>query len=146
MTLEGQKFYPGEEATPQQVMRLAGEYRAAAALLWDARRRRAPLSLAPYRFVAIHAVELYLNAYLQAQGHAPKAVRGMQHNFAARSELAIRAGMKLGVRTRLHLQSLDREYVICRYGPEQLETMSQLTRLNATLDEIANKVEAAVSR
>ena len=148
MSIEGQEIYPGEEATPRQLVQLAAEWQRAAGLLWDARRRRAPLSLAPYRFVAIHAVELYLNAFLQAKGHAPKVVRGMQHNLAARTALAAEAGLKLRPKTRAHLKTMtgSREHLIARYGPEQIATASQLNRVGATLNEIAREVEMAVSR
>jgi hypothetical protein len=148
MSAEGQKFYPGNEATPVQLMQLAAEWRRAAGLLWDARRRRAPLSFAPYRFVAIHAVELYLNAFLQAKGHAPKAVRGMQHNLAARTALAVEAGLKLRPKTRAHLKTMtgSREHLVARYGPEQIAAASELNRVGATLNEFATEVEAVVVR
>lgn len=146
MTIEGQKFYPGEETSPGQVLQLAAEYRRAAGRLWSERRSKSPLSAAPYRLVAIHAVELYLNAYLQAKGHAPKVVRSMQHNLAARTALAIKAGLALRIKTKAHLQTMtdSREYLVARYGPDQLSTVSELNRLGATLEQVAREVEAVV--
>jgi hypothetical protein len=146
MTIQGQKFfYPGAVATPAQVLSLAEEYRQAALSLLPAGRRGQPLSRAPYRLVAIHSLELHLNALLLATGHPMAKVRGLQHDFATRTELAIAAGLKLRGRTILHLRGLSetREYVITRYDPH-LSAASQLNRLAATLDEVAKKVTTLV--
>jgi hypothetical protein len=92
MSVEGQKFsYPGAVATPSQVLSLAEEYRQAAHALLPTGRRRQPLSRAPYRLVAIHSLELHLNALLLATGHPTAKVRGLQHDFATRTELATAA-------------------------------------------------------
>jgi hypothetical protein len=98
--------------------------------------------------VAIHSVELFLNAYLLANGIEPDAVRGMQHNLAQRTKLAIKAGLKLKKRTAEHLHALTatREYLVARYVPAKQEAVSQVNRLQATLKEIAEKVEAVVNR
>ena len=64
MSIEGQKFYPGGEAAPKKLLLLAAEYRRAAETLSLTGRRKVPMSRWPYRLVAIHAVELYLTAYL----------------------------------------------------------------------------------
>jgi hypothetical protein len=47
-------------------------------------------------------------------------------------------------RTALHLSAMEgnREYLVTRYGPEMTGTVSQINRLMATLDEVANKVIA----
>ena len=45
----------------EQIHRLAEEYRRAAQLLRTQQRQGDPLSLAPCRLTAIHAIELYLN-------------------------------------------------------------------------------------
>ena len=37
-----------------------------------------------------------------------------------------------------------REYIIVRYGPDQKAQISELTRLRATLEEVARKVQSAV--
>ncbi|MGX5830619.1 hypothetical protein [Mesorhizobium sp. 43Arga] len=135
--------YPGEEATAEQILRLASEFRNAAVSLQALHRKRNPLSLVPCRFAALHAIELYLNARLLLSGSDPKAVRGLQHDFAARTEKALISGLVLRKRTTHHLSQLtgNREYLVARYGPEMTTTLSQINRLMATLHEIATKVE-----
>lgn len=148
MSVEGQKFsYPGAVATPSQVLSLAEEYRQAARALLPTGRRRQPLSWAPYRLVAIHSLELHLNALLLASGHPMAKVRGLQHDFATRTELALAAGLKLRKRTSLHLRGLSktREYLITRYDPA-LSAASQLNRLAASLEEVAGKVTTLIKR
>ena len=139
------KLCPGDAATPSQLQVLADEYRAAAKVLLEHRRRGAPLSDQPFRLTAIHAVELYLNAFLLRCGHSPSQVRKLQHNLFARADLARKDGLTLRKRTIEHLQSLStaREYLVSRYAPELAKTMSQLNRLEATLDEVAGKVSKA---
>lgn len=146
MTIEGQKFYPGATATPEQLIQLASEYRSAAEMLSQRGRRGQPMSRAPFRLVAIHAIELYLNALVLKLGHPPDKVRGMHHDLAARAELAMAANLKLRKRTLLHLQVLShkREYLITRYDPA-VSAASELNRLTATLKEIADKVTCMVS-
>jgi hypothetical protein len=97
--------------------------------------------------VAIHAVELYLNALLLHRGYMPSQVRGLQHDLAQRAELAVAAGLKLRSRTTAHLAAIarNREYLVIRYGPELNGTSSQINRLLATLDELAKKVTTAVT-
>jgi hypothetical protein len=127
------------------MLRLAEEYRRAAHALFPTGRRRQPLSRAPYRLVAIHAVELHLNALLLTTGLPTARIRGLQHDFATRTELAIAAGLNLRRRTILHLRGLSetREYLITRYDPG-LTSASQLNRIAATLEELAEKVTAMV--
>jgi hypothetical protein len=124
------------------VQALADEYRKASQVLLALGRRGAPLTRAPFRLTAIHAVELYLNAFLLRRGHAPGQIRGLQHDLWARAELALAGGLSLRKRTAEHLRSLSagREYLSSRYGPELAATMSQINRLVATLEEVANKV------
>jgi hypothetical protein len=148
MSIEGQKFYPGEDAEPGELLRLAVEYRRAAKLLLENGRRRDPLSFSPYRFVVIQSVELYLDAFLRTQGHPPTSLRGMPHNFAVRTILAIEGGLKLRHGTAAHLRLITetREYLVARYDPDPKDKLSELTRLRATLDDVAKKVEAVVNR
>ena len=148
MSIEGQKIYPGDEATPQQVLQLADEYRRAAVALQTIGRRRKPLSRAPYRLAAIHAIELYLNALLMAcGGYSSAKLRSLHHDLAQRRVLAARVGLQLRKRTADHLEALSkaREYLVMRYGPEMSAKVSQLNRLEATLDEIAEKVSASIN-
>ena len=148
MSIEGQKFaYPGEGAKPDEVLRLAREYQLAAHALLSLGRRGQPLSHAPFRLLAIHAIELHLNALLLAKGHQSTKVRGMQHNLAARTDAAIALGLILRKRTAQHLRSLSetREYLVSRYDPG-LSALSKINRLSATLDEVAQKATVIVCR
>lgn len=144
MTAKGTDGYPGELASPQQVHALAEEYRKAAHLLLQLGKTGKPLTRAPFRMTAIHAIELYLNAVLLQHGHAPNQIRRLQHDVWARAELAMATGLLLRKRTAAHLRSLSRsrEYLVTRYGPEMVATASQVNRLTATLDEVAKKVVA----
>ena len=141
------KTYPGESATAEQIFRLAEEYRKAAHLLLQLGRRGDPLSRAPCRLSAIHAIELYLNALLLFRGQETSRIRGLQHDLAARTEMAIANGLQLRKRTAEHLSAMagNREYLVTRYGPEMTATISQINRLTATLDEVANKVSAMMA-
>ena len=139
--------YPGTLATPAQIRELADAYCSAAHLLLGAGERRKPLTRAPFRLSAIHAIELYLNAFLLTHGRTAAEVRGLRHDLSARIELAVAAGLKLRVKTTDHLKSLheSREYLVMRYGPELAGTASQVNRLTATLEEIARKVTASMA-
>ncbi|BAB52590.1 hypothetical protein [Mesorhizobium japonicum] len=141
MTNEERK-YPGELASPRQVHELAEEYRKAASLLLQLGRPGKPLTRAPFRLSAIHAIELYLTALLLHRGHNPNQIRKMQHDLSKRTEQALEAGLRLRAKTAKHLQSLsqNREYLVTRYGPELAATASQINRLTATLEEVAVKV------
>lgn len=144
--LDARGPYPGDLATPEEVLRLADAYRQAAMTLAGLGRRGDPVSRAPYRQAAIHAIELYLNALLLRAGHAPGLIRGLQHDFVARSALATACGLILRKRTAEHLTTIasTREHLVTRYGPELTSTLAQLNRLAATLDEIATKVPVAM--
>lgn len=145
---DARSSYPGELATPEDLLRLADSYRQAALALAALGTRGDPVSRAPYRNAAIHAIELYLNALLLRAGHAPSFVRGLQHDFSARADLAITCGLLLRRRTAEHLRMIasTREHLVARYGPELTSTLAQLNRLAATLDEVATKVHFAMSK
>lgn len=148
MSVEGQKFdYPGEGAKPEEVLRLAVQYLEAAKALLPLRKRGNPLSLAPFRLLAIHALEVHLNALLLAKGHKSTKVRGMQHNLAARTDIAVVLGLVLRKRTAQHLRCLSetREYLASRYDPG-LSAASEINRLTATLDEVASKISTLIRR
>jgi hypothetical protein len=134
--------YPGELASPLQIHELAEEYRNAATLLLQLGRSGKPLSRAPFRLSAIHAIELYLTALLLHHGHSPNQIRKMHHDLAARTERTLEAGLRLRTKTANHLRSLsqNREYLVTRYDPEPAATPSQINRLTATLEEVAEKV------
>jgi hypothetical protein len=147
MTTDATKVYPGELATPQQVLMLAHEYRQAAVHLSSLGRPSEPLSRAPFRLAAIHAIELYLNAFLLKRGHPASEIRGLQHNLAERVKLSASYGLYLRIRTAQHISDLaeNREYLVTRYGPEMTSSASQLNRLTATLVEVSNKVSKLMS-
>lgn len=71
-------------ASPPQVHELAEDYRKAATLLLRLGRPGKPLTRAPFRLSAIHAIELYLTALLLHRGHSPNQIRKMQHDLSAR--------------------------------------------------------------
>jgi hypothetical protein len=143
-----QRDYPGQSATAEQVLQLAEEYRKAAQSLVQQGRRRAPLSWAPCRLAAIHAIELYLSALLLHAGLDASAIRAMQHSLAKRTDSAIVGGLKLRKRTTAHLAAMEgsREYLVTRYGPEMTATLSQINRLMASLVEVAAKVTGIVAK
>lgn len=134
--------YPGDGATVEQMRALADEYRKAAQILRQERRSRSP-----FRLTAIHAVELYLNAFLLMRGHKPALIRGWQHDLNKRAERAIKDGLRLRQRTSEHLSKLSsgQEYLASRYPPERSSTLSELNRLEATLEEVATKVLKATA-
>jgi hypothetical protein len=138
--------YPGESATAEEVLLLAEEYQKAARLLLQQGRRGTPVTWAPCRLSAIHAIELFLNALLLHEGHDASAIRGMQHNLVERAEQAVAGGLQLRKRTAAHLSAMvgNREYLVTRYGPEMSATVSQINRLTATLEEVAKKVAAII--
>ena len=92
--------------------------------------------------MAIHAVELYLNALLRHRGHSSEHVRGLQHDLRRRIYLAQEKGLLLRHRTAEHLLKLSetREYLVARYDPRTMDQASQLNRLAAPLEEVALKV------
>lgn len=141
------KKYPGTDATPQQVQSLAHEYRRAAEHLLGLGRKRAPLSRAPFRFNAIHAIELYLNAFLLHVGLSAAKVRGLQHDLAKRTALAEENELCLRKGTVAHLNNMAecREYLTMRYEPKIVES-TQINRLSASLKDVAEKVEAALQK
>lgn len=140
------KPYPGSQATIGQFIGLADEYCVAAYSLLSQCNRTSPSSSAPARLCAIHAVEMYLNAFLIFHGMPPAGVRGLQHNLAERAAAATRNGLSLRSKTQAHLLRIhdQREYLVVRYGPEQVRGLSELNRMFATLKEVSTKVRSTV--
>ena len=138
--------YPGETASAKQLLMLAKEYHTAAHTLFAQGRKGNPLSRAPCRLTAIHAIELYFNALLLHRGLTAAKVRALKHSLDERLHLAQEHGLHLRVRTADHLQAMtgNREYLVTRYGPELTATVSQINRLMATLDEVSSKVSIKV--
>ncbi len=85
--------YPGESASVRGILELAGHYRYAASLLEERSPRGKLHSHIPRRFLALHAIELYLNAFLLAKGIDHKTIRGLQHDIGERAQRAIDAGI-----------------------------------------------------
>ena len=141
-----QPAYPGSEATIEQFVGLADEYLAAAHALLSQVSRKRSLSSAPARLCAIHAVEMYLNAFLISHGIEHRQVRGFRHDVAQRAVMATEKGLRLRVKTQAHLLKIhdQREYLVVRYGPEQAGGLSELNRMFATLNEISTKVRTAL--
>ena len=138
--------YPGSCASAEEVVYLATEYHQAAHTLLQNARKGKPFSRAPARLCAIHAIELYLNAFLLYLGETPGQIRSRQHNLAEKTRLAVDGGLTLRKKTAGHLikMSQDREYLISRYGPETATTLSEVNRLMATLEEVGKKVRSVV--
>ena len=128
------------------MLQLAEEYRKASDLLRKQGRKGKPLSRAPWRLVAIHAIELFLNAFLLEAKHTPPCIRGMQHNLSKRTTLAVKDGLRLRKKTKYHLLQLDerREYLAARYETTDAKALSQLNRLTQSLEEVAKKVSAKI--
>ena len=139
--------YPGSAASSAGIFCLAEEYRRAAKLLRPKGGAGGKLSQAPYRLAAIHAIELYLNAFLLDAGSSAGTIRGYQHDFAARANHAAAAGLVLRKRTLGHLISLAdrREYLVTRYDPDPASRLSEINRLQATLEEVRSKVALRLS-
>lgn len=138
--------YPGSEATVGQFIAMADEYRDAAYALLSQVNRVSMMSSAPARLCAIHAIEMYLSAFLVFHDISHKQVRGLQHDVSQRTTAATQMGLSLRARTRAHLLKIhdQREYLIVRYGPERVGGLSELNRMSATLKEVSTKVRTAI--
>ena len=138
--------YPGSNATPAEFVALADEYFSCAEMLMPRGKPQVASSRAPARLCAIHAIELYLNAFLLNSGEQSQKVRAHLHNLANITEIAISHGLVLRKLTKAHLVKMteDREYLISRYGPEMSTTLSEINRLMATLNEVAKKVKSRI--
>jgi hypothetical protein len=136
---EGSERYPGSDARPDEILDLAAAYAEAAKALFDTAEKGGALSYAPARLCAIHAIELFLNAFLRSRGERPERIRGRLHNLA--NENFCNA-LRLRKKTAKHLIDMTdrREYLISRYAPELTSQHTELNRLQATLNEISTKV------
>jgi hypothetical protein len=141
---ETANHYPGANATAREILLLAGSYHKSAQIL--AQRKGDAISRAPCRFLALHAIELYLNALLRHRGHAPDAIRGMQHDVSKRMDLVVSGGLTLRKRTMEHMAAIaaHREYLVMRYG-DIPATIPQINRLMATMEELAEKVSLTLN-
>jgi hypothetical protein len=137
---------PGSGASAAEIVRFAQAYHTSALMLIEAGRGREAVDRAPGRYCALHAIELYLDAFLRAAGEAPGRLRAHQHNFGMRAALAMERGLAIRRKTALHLVQLSRqrEDLVVRYRPDCMDAICELNRLVASLEEIARKVRAAI--
>lgn len=135
--------YLGVAAGVRGILNLAMQYQNAAGKLGEGSSKPNHL---PRRLLALHAMELYLNAFLLAKGVNPTTIRGVRHDLVERAHVASQAGLVLRRRTVSHLATLsaNNEYHIIRYAPELSSTLSQVTRVMATVDELSRKVRKAL--
>ncbi|MDQ0996282.1 hypothetical protein QFZ34_001459 [Phyllobacterium ifriqiyense] len=132
--------YHGKAAGVRGILNLATQYQDATSKLGEGLPKTSQI---PLRLLAIHAMELYLNAFLLAKGVDPATIRNLRHDLSARTRMASDAGLVLRKRTVAHLARLSEinEYHLIRYAPELLSALSQLNRVMATLDELSRKVQ-----
>jgi hypothetical protein len=139
--------YPGNDVSAAQFSKLALHYADAAHSFSKLPEKQKGLALAPYRLLAIHAIELALNALLLHNNVPPEKVRGLQHNLQERITLTEKFGLTLRAKTVLHIKNLtdSREYLVHRYDPQTSLKVSQLNRLIATMQEVSCKVQALLA-
>ena len=136
--------YPGADARADEVIRLANHYRGAANDLLRLVEEKGARRIAPCRLCAVHAIELYLNAFLLKLGIPQADPRQRPRPRRARGA---------GQRRRSRAPAADGDppgdddasprASVLRYDPGMAE-VAPLNRLWATLDEIARKVTSAV--
>ncbi len=129
----------GNPVNVRDILNLATHYQDAANRLGKGPSKPSHL---PLRLLALHAIELYLNAFLLAKGVDPATIRSFRHDLSQRSRIASEAGLVLRKRTMAHLAALSssNEYHVIRYASESPSKLPQLTRIMATLDELSRKV------
>lgn len=140
--------YPGADCDPVEILALANQFKdAAIKLLAQGRSSHIQAAHAPVRLCALHAIELYLNAYHRFQGEPAEKVRAYMHNFAIKAARAKELGLVLKTGTSDHLDKVSdkREYLVSRYAPGLFSELSQTNRLEATLNEVSNKVTKALA-
>jgi len=133
----------GKSGSVRDVLNVASQYKAAAIKLGEG--SPSPNHL-PQRLLALHAIELYLDALLQAKGLDGETIRKFQHDLGERARIALAAGLVRRSRTLAHLAALssNTEYIIVRYAPELSSTLSQVNRVMTTLEEVSRKVPKMV--
>lgn len=141
-------FYPGSEASVEDLIGLADSYYSAGCSAWTQADPKDPLSFAPVFLCTIQAVEIYLSAFLIFHGVDRRHVRGLQHDLARRTTMAHERGLCLRAKTQAHLQRItdERDYLVVRYGPEQISGLPQPNRMFATMKEVSTKVRRAILR
>jgi hypothetical protein len=134
--------YLGSGMCPTQLRLLAAHYANAALACENLPTKQKGLALTPYRLLAIHAIELALNALLLHNHISPPEIRGLRHNLDERFSIAQKFGLSLRAKTVLHIKEMTEkhEYLVLRYDIESSMKVSHLNRLQATLNEVSRKV------
>jgi hypothetical protein len=102
--------YPGSEASADNIICLAEGYRRTAQHLLEERPMQWRTE-APGRLCGVHAIELYLNAFLIDCGFTQEEIRASGHDLGKKAGMAAAAGLILKRRTARHLETMteDRE-------------------------------------
>jgi hypothetical protein len=103
--------YLGSDASFQDIFDLAEAYCQAANALLCTAKKGEPLTYAPARLCAIHATELYLNAFLRKGGQNAASIRGRLHNLAD-EEFVEALGLRKKTANHLAEMTKRREYLI----------------------------------
>ena len=137
--VQTKRYYPGSHAEIEEIIDLAEAYYEAAKVLFQNGSKGDSISYAPARLCSIHAIELFLNAFLRYEGRSSEQIRGRLHNLA---DEAFTTKLRLRKKTADHLTAMTekREYLISRYAPELAFQHTELNRLTATLEEIRSKM------
>ncbi|MEM9797371.1 MAG: hypothetical protein AAF919_12835 [Pseudomonadota bacterium] len=132
------QHYPGSQAELHEIVDLAEIYFDTAEKMFSDRVKGEGLAHAPARFCAIHAIELFLNAFLKSEGDRPAQIRGRLHNLCNERFIS---DLRLKKKTAEHLREITerREYLIARYAPDRTSQHTQINRLQATLREVRKK-------
>jgi len=136
--------YPGDQANVDEVLALADQYARCARHLYNGLNAAKPLQVAPARFCAMHALELYRNALARSLGERNADVRSRVHNLYDPVHVAV---LRLRKATAKHLYDLSerREYLIARYGPECTDQHLPMDTLLSTLNEVSEKVSKFIA-
>ncbi|WP_246703593.1 hypothetical protein [Rhizobium sp. P28RR-XV] len=134
---------PGKAAGVRSILNLATHYQEAARKLGEGSSKP---NQAPQRLLALHAMELYLNAFLLAKGVDATMIGGFRHDLGERTRIATDAGLILRKRTVAHLAALSasNEHHVISHAPQPASTLSQMNRVMATVDELSRKVRKAL--
>ena len=130
--------YPDQSAKVRDILALATQYRDAAVTLGEGVSKSGH---PPRRLLALHSIELHLNALLLAKGLDRDTVNGLQLDLGERTRRAVMpASFCAGTAEHLASLSSNREYLVIRYRPDLTASISQMSRLMATLDELSRKI------
>ena len=135
--------YPGDDASALDRLELAHAYHRAALALFAAPRKSAE-DQAPARLCALHAIELYVAAFLSYQGTSAVQIRARNHNVY---DATMCAKLELKPKAAQHLEAIGdrREYLMARYDARGTGDQSQINRLKARLIELTEKVRKHIA-